>query len=118
MEEEPYESLFALKKSMDEAAMVVTDNSAIRSLETLLELLDEVEDEDDLVESDVSSDMNSLNEELERTNLSDADADNADPTADEEDEGENATDVMEEGKPANNTSVEVERRQLGQLNVE
>ena len=126
LEEEPYESLSILKKSMDEAAMVVTDNTSIRSLETLLELLEEVPDEeeeeddeeeeeedelDDEMNSEASVEAQELADELEKTNLSDID-----PAGEEEGE-ENITDTMEEGKPSNNTSIGNGRCQLGELNA-
>lgn len=126
LEEEPFESLSILKKSMDEAAMIVTDSTSIRSLETLLELLEEVpddeeEDEDDdeeeddeidyEVENEASVEGHELADELEKTNLSDID-----PADDEEGE-ENTMDIMEEGKPSNNTSTGNERRQLSELNA-
>lgn len=122
LEEEPHESLSILKKSMDEAAMVVTDNTSIRSLETLLELLEEVPDEeeededdedelDDEVDNEASVEAQELADELEKTNLSDID-----PAGDEEGQ-ENVTGAMEEGKPSNNTSIGDGRRQLGELNA-
>lgn len=123
LEEEPYESLSILKKSMDEAAMVVTDNTSIRSLETLLELLEEIPDEDEDDEDDdddeeeddeleASAEAQELADELEKTNLSDID-----PAGDDEEGEENMADFMEEGKPSNNTSIGSERRQLGELNA-
>ena len=128
LEEEPYESLSILKKSTDEAAMVVTDNTSIRSLETLLELLEEVPDEeeededdeddeeedelDDEVDEEAAVVAQELADELEKTNLSDID-----PAGEEEGEENLITDTMEEGKPSNNTSIGNERRQLGELNA-
>ena len=116
LEEEPFESLSILKKSMDEAAMIVTDSTSIRSLETLVELLDEIpdeeeeeeeEDEDDDNEASIEADE--LAEELQKTNLS-----GIDPAGG--DDEENVTDIMEEGKPSNNTSTGTGHRQLGVLN--
>ena len=119
LEEEPFENLSILKKSMDEAAMVVTDSTSIRSLETLVELLDEIPDEEEEEEEDEEDDneasveADELAEELQKTNLSGIDPAGENSNGDDE---ENATDIMEEGKPSNNTSIGTGHRQLGVLN--
>ena len=113
LEEERYDDLSTLKRSMDELAMAISDNPAIRSLETLHELLEDVESEDeDGEEEDEESVLSEFAEKMTLRN-----ADDIDP-ADEEEEEENVTvEVeMDEGKPSIETG-RTGRASLGQLNV-